>query len=732
MTVLDTSCGLGSFRPDWLQRFASTRWFLVVYTFLGVVQSMSFSYTSSTITTLEKRFKIPSKVIGVLMSGNEVSQICLSLIMAYYGGRGSRPLWISWGVMFSALSCYILVLPHVLYGAGREALALTEEYLDYTAINSSGTVKHETPLLCFPNQTLDATCEEDISSGEHSILPLALIFLSQFVLGIGTTLCHTLGKTYLDDSIKKTNAPLMFDNVTQVSSTRCQENLTQHIVHPFPRHRASNCFRSILYNIEMYSNVIKNGWTSDWIRVDFFLFEAVHRANFDTGHNPFRSKMAGRVVARRIPKKVKNTQEKEGAQETGVQPKYSQNGVEKSNHGMEIPIKIIENEMMTFKKDKDKNIEKIEPVDDNGFIVSLKRLLRNQMLMYNIWSATFFIIVGSGHMAFSMKYTETQYHMSASGASMLSGGTRVLAMVFGFMLSGYLMGKYKPRPRIILGWNVFLGLLYVGGSIFHIFLKCDDNGLYGLDMDDGKLDIYNDCNMNCACEAVKYQPVCYVEKDMTFYSPCQLGCKTKFLSPNGSLTSFGECSCVPEEISVPFSQLPEVPVFTNDSAVVTIMNGPCPVYISTAITKHLNFSGISHKPYDLHKQESRLLGYSFREHGFDPRCVEPRDKVLAQGLSLLLVSLFGFIPGPIIFGALVDSACLVWDASCGEKGNCWLYHKYKFRLYLDGFGAAVMCIGVLLDIKTWQIGKNLNLYDEEEEEIQEKEYNTSIKRKGEK
>nr|CAD7452207.1 unnamed protein product [Timema tahoe] len=711
MTVLDTSCGLGSFRPHWLQRFATTRWFLVVYTFLGVVQSMSFSYTSSTITTLEKRFKIPSKIIGVLMSGNEVSQICLSLIMAYYGGKGSRPLWISWGVMFSALSCYILVLPHVLYGAGREALALTEEHLDSSVINSSGTVKQIrlyewlTPLLCFPNQTLDANCEEDISSGEHSILPLALIFLSQFVLGIGTTLCHTLGKTYLDDSIKKTNAPLMFEVVyCDVSPP------------PFPPAVGTKATTS-------YSHVIKNGWTGDWIRVDLFLFEAVHRANFDAGHNPFRSKMAGRMVARRIPKKVKNTQEKECTQEMGVPPKYSPNGVEKNNLGLEIPIKIIENEMMTFKKDKDKNIEKIVPIDDNGFIVSLKRLLRNQMLMYNIWSATFFIIVGSGHMAFSMKYTETQYHMSASGASMLSGGTRVLAMVFGFMLSGYLMGKYKPRPRIILGWNVFLGVLYVGGSIFHIFLKCDDNGLYGLDMDGGKLDIYNDCNMNCACEAVKYQPVCYVEKYMTFYSPCQLGCKTKFLSPNGSLTSFGECSCVPEEISVPFSQLPEVPVFTNDSAVVTIMNGPCPVDCTRILLIHISISFIISILSSLGRVGSVVVNF---------RCVEPRDKVLAQGLSLLLVSLFGFIPGPIIFGALVDSACLVWDASCGENGNCWLYHKYKFRLYLDGFGAAVMSIGVLLDIKTWQIGKNLNLYDEEEEEIQEKEYSTSIKKKGEK
>nr|CAD7573863.1 unnamed protein product [Timema californicum] len=703
MTVLDTSCGLGSFRPHWLQRFASTRWFLVVYTFLGVVQSMSFSYTSSTITTLEKRFKIPSKVIGVLMSGNEVSQICLSLIMAYYGGRGSRPLWISWGVMFSALSCYILVLPHVLYGAGREALALTEEYLDYTALNSSGTAKHETPLLCFPNQTLDATCEEDISSGEHSILPLALIFLSQFVLGIGTTLCHTLGKTYLDDSIKKTNAPLMFGTV-----------MSLRMVGPAIGFALTSfCLR--LYIEPTLTPVITPSdprWLGAWWLGWLVLGTLMMICSILIVWFP-----------RRIPKKVKNTQEKECQQETVVQPKYSQNGVEKSNLGMEIPIKIIENEMMTFKKDKDKNIEKIEPVDDNGFIVSLKRLLRNQMLMYNIWSATFFIIVGSGHMAFSMKYTETQYHMSASGASMLSGGTRVLAMVFGFMLSGYLMGKYKPRPRIILGWNVFLGLLYVGGSIFHIFLRCDDNGLYGLDMDDGKLDIYNDCNMNCACEAVKYQPVCYVEKDMTFYSPCQLGCKTKFLSPNGSLTSFGECSCVPEEISVPFSQLPEVPVFTNDSAVVTIMNGPCPVDCTRILLIHISISFVISILSSLGRVGSVVVNF---------RCVEPRDKVLAQGLSLLLVSLFGFIPGPIIFGALVDSACLVWDASCGEKGNCWLYHKYKFRLYLDGFGAAVMCIGVLLDIKTWQIGKNLNLYDEEEEETQEREYNTSIKRKGEK
>jgi hypothetical protein len=86
---------------------------------------------------LSKRFASPVGyrlcvvcVAGIVMSGNEISQILLSLTLSYYGGQGNRPLWIAWGVAFSGLSCYILVLPHLVYGPGKNALALTEEYLD--------------------------------------------------------------------------------------------------------------------------------------------------------------------------------------------------------------------------------------------------------------------------------------------------------------------------------------------------------------------------------------------------------------------------------------------------------------------------------------------------------------------------------------------------------------------------------------------------------------------------
>lgn len=51
--------------------------------------------------------------------------------------------------------------------------------------------------------------EQDCDGEIESIVPLVLIFVSQFVLGVGNTLYYALGQTYLDDNTKKTNTPLL-------------------------------------------------------------------------------------------------------------------------------------------------------------------------------------------------------------------------------------------------------------------------------------------------------------------------------------------------------------------------------------------------------------------------------------------------------------------------------------------------------------------------------------------
>lgn len=55
-------------------------------------------------------------------------------------------------------------------------------------------------------------CETEKFTGDFSIIPLILVFLSQFILGIGNTLYFSLGQTYLDDNTRKTEIPVLLGN----------------------------------------------------------------------------------------------------------------------------------------------------------------------------------------------------------------------------------------------------------------------------------------------------------------------------------------------------------------------------------------------------------------------------------------------------------------------------------------------------------------------------------------
>ncbi len=44
----------------------------------------------------------------------------------------------------------------------------------------------------------------------------------------------------------------------------------------------------------------------------------------------------------------------------------------------------------------------------------------------------------------------------------------------------------------------------------------------------------------------------------------------------------------------------------------------------------------------------------------------------------------GNVPCSVIYGAVVDSACLVWEKVCEKTGACTLYDSNSFRLYFHG------------------------------------------------
>lgn len=49
-------------------------------------------------------------------------------------------------------------------------------------------------------------------------------------------------------------------------------------------------------------------------------------------------------------------------------------------------------------------------------------------------------------------------------------------------------------------------------------------------------------------------------------------------------------------------------------------------------------------------------------------------------MQFVIFRLFGYIPAPIVFGNLIDSTCMLWKSTCGEKGGrCLIYDIEAFR-----------------------------------------------------
>lgn len=68
------------------------------------------------------------------------------------------------------------------------------------------------------------------------------------------------------------------------------------------------------------------------------------------------------------------------------------------------------------------------------------------------------------------------------------------------------------------------------------------------------------------------------------------------------------------------------------------------------------------------------------------RAVADKDKAFTQGLTLTVLSLCAFIPGPIIYGRIIDTACISWNTTCGKRGDCQLYDQNALRYYMVGMG----------------------------------------------
>lgn len=78
---------------------------------------------------------------------------------------------------------------------------------------------------------------------------------------------------------------------------------------------------------------------------------------------------------------------------------------------------------------------------------------------------------------------------------------------------------------------------------------------------------------------------------------------------------------------------------------------------------------------------------------------------------------------------IADKSCLLWESSCGKKGNCWFYDQRKFRNYFHWTTFGFMALVAFSDLFVIKYAHIMQPLYEEDEEIEEKKAKKDAERK---
>ncbi|XP_060066125.1 solute carrier organic anion transporter family member 4A1-like [Ylistrum balloti] len=286
---------------------------------------------------------------------------------------------------------------------------------------------------------------------------------------------------------------------------------------------------------------------------------------------------------------------------------------------------------------------------------SLKILLTNPTYMFlNLASATDGILL-VGLSTFIPKFTEIQFGLPSSTAALYVGAVVVPGGAGGTLLGGYIIKRFNLRLKRILQTCM---ALVIGSLLFSLvfIMSCPSVPFAGVNILYGSTDLQSTsflgsfvtdtCQTNCGCSQEKFSPICG-QDGLTYFSPCHAGCQT--IVNVGSDMQYSNCTCVENNA-------------TEHDAEMHQCKSECnlPLFMVLFFAAVL-LTFVSSIPY---------LTATIR-------CVPPNERAFALGIELCITKSLGYIPGPILFGWLIDLSCLVWNSKCGEDGSCFFYDNDK-------------------------------------------------------
>ncbi|XP_070181232.1 solute carrier organic anion transporter family member 4A1-like [Littorina saxatilis] len=308
------------------------------------------------------------------------------------------------------------------------------------------------------------------------------------------------------------------------------------------------------------------------------------------------------------------------------------------------------------------------------FPKSVVVLVRNPAFVLLCLSAAFDSLIITGTATFGTKLLQQFFGVDLPTAGTIMGGITVPGAGGGMLLGGWIVKRWSLSVRGIMRMCMTFTLLSLLLSPA-FFAHCTRKPMAGVDRvyplnsnlssSDVSLHLTSDCNADCNCDTQGMEPVCY-RGSTVFFSPCHAGCAS-VLNEKGTKSYFN-CQCtlgnftsqnrfsgaMPEaEVDLVGGSCAETCVFLYVFCFLFFL-----IMVFTFATMSPNITAVM-------------------------RCVPFNQRSQAVGLQLLTARGIGTTPGPVLFGVIVDSACVVWqESACGSRGQCWLYDQQHLALYI--------------------------------------------------
>ncbi|XP_032379975.1 solute carrier organic anion transporter family member 1C1 isoform X2 [Etheostoma spectabile] len=456
--------------------------FLAALSFAYFAKALSGSYMKSTITQLERRFDIPSYLIGIIDGSFEMGNLLVIAFVSYFGAKLHRPKIIAIGCILMSFGTFLIAMPHFIIGrykiesTVRWSVNSTNNLSPCPASSESSRAGDRPSIL--PSRG----CERD-----SSVSMWIYVFLGNILRGIGETPVQPLGISFIDDYAQSENAALFIGCVQTIS-----------IIGPVFGYLLGSLCAKIYVDIgyvDMETVTIAPGdarWVGAWwlgylIAGTITLMSAV----------PFWF----------LPKSLPMPVDKHDTSCCPEQTRFI-----KDSPTME----------HKFRPEEPANFHQMS----KEFVPTLRSLLGNPL--YITFLCVTIIQYNSliGMVTYKPKYIEQHYGQSTSKANFLMGMINIPAVALGMFSGGVVMKKFKLGIMGAAKFAFGTSLLGYFLSLFFFAMGCENTKVAGITV---------------SYTGREWDPVCG-ENGITYLSPCLAGCTTS--SGSGRNMVFDNCRCV--------------------------------------------------------------------------------------------------------------------------------------------------------------------------------------------